>query len=105
MYGVNKDQSCANHCQTLPDNRLAHLEKQVQYLTKELCNITSLSVKMQYNQQLNNHMHVLTVTYAKKEVTIKETVLKSEVCEDLNRQILLFIIIGTGDGYYEPSET
>ena len=33
---------------------------------------------MQYNQQLNNHMHVLTVTYAKKEVTTKETVLKSE---------------------------
>ena len=29
MYGVDTDHSCANHCQTQPDNRLAHLEKQV----------------------------------------------------------------------------
>ena len=56
LYGVDTDQSSENDCQTQPDKRLARLEKQIQYLTKELCNITSLSVKMQYNQQLNDNM-------------------------------------------------
>ena len=56
MYGVDTDQSRENDCQTQPDKRLARLEKQIQCLTKELCNITSLSFKMQYNQQLNNNM-------------------------------------------------